>query len=122
MFASVRQTFRTLTGPHGVWPAVSHFKKANIRMGVCAEGLQDQKKALRKEMKARLRHMSAEDTQAESMTLLDPAHAGSLTAQIQACTHSENQPSARCAMAGMCLFALMATSTFLQVMPYVDTS
>ncbi|CAK0785970.1 hypothetical protein CVIRNUC_009183 [Coccomyxa viridis] len=66
MFASVRQTFRTLTGPHGVWPAVSHFKKANIRMGVCAEGLQDQKKALRKEMKARLRHMSAEDMQAES--------------------------------------------------------
>ena len=87
MFASVRQSFRTLTGPRGVWPAISHFAKANIRMGVCAESLQDQKKALRKEMKARLRQMSAADMQAESKTLSNPAHAGSLTAQIQACTN-----------------------------------
>ena len=100
MFASARQILRKLTGPRDISPAIWQCEKAYIRMAACAESLQDQKKALRKAMKARLRHMSAEDMQAESTNLLDPAHAGSLTAQSQACTHARSQPAANLPLQG----------------------
>ena len=90
MFASARQILRTLTGPRGISAAAWQCEKVQTRMSVCAESLQDQKKALRKELKARLRRMSAEDMQAESMNLPHPTHAGSLTAEMHACTQSRN--------------------------------
>lgn len=66
MIGIARLALKTLTGCSAVsataWPSEAFHR----RMSTCSDSLYDQKKALRKVMKAKLRQLSAEDMQEES--------------------------------------------------------
>lgn len=69
MIGGSRHALKTLTGRGATAAAAALQNEAfHRKMAACSDTLQEQKKALRKVLKAKLRQMSAEDMQAESET------------------------------------------------------
>ena len=66
MIGTARHALKRLTGCSPLSAAAWHTDPSFRNMGVSSDGLQEQKKALRKMMKSKLRQLSAEDMQRES--------------------------------------------------------
>lgn len=68
MIGGARHALKTLTGRGATAAAALQNEAFHRKMTACSDTLQEQKKALRKLLKAKLRQMSAEDMHAESET------------------------------------------------------